>query len=117
MMLMMMPYYEFHDCIDTLDSGRSERDDVGCEERVGVVKSDHVTDYGSFPTITSSSAKLLAQSFNPLFSLLSIIYQYVVISIHPFSGMVRGCLPSHTAGLVDTPISRPCEYPLPPFRS
>ena len=87
MMLMIMPYYEFHDCIDTLDSGRSERDDVGCEERVGVVESDHVTDYCSFPTITFSSAKLLAQSFNLSLSLLSFIYQYVAISIHPFSGV------------------------------
>jgi hypothetical protein len=81
MMLMMMPYYEFHDCIDTLDSGRSERN-VACTEAGGGGHFDHVTATTNFPTITSSSAKLLAQSFNPL-SLSLVNHLSVCSHIHP----------------------------------
>jgi hypothetical protein len=37
----------------------------------GSVRFDHVTQFSHFPTLTSSSAKLLAQSFNPSLSLVN----------------------------------------------
>jgi hypothetical protein len=43
MMLMMMPYYEFHDCIDTLDLGRSERNVAFTEAKKGWGRSDWIT--------------------------------------------------------------------------
>jgi hypothetical protein len=43
MMLMMMPYYEFHDCIDTLDLGRSERNVAFTEAKKGWGQSNLIT--------------------------------------------------------------------------